>query len=135
MSFQNIRQLAKGTATITVEGVSEEVKLLTVRQRETYDGMVNEGFGTVRTNLGRNSQQEANMNIKKVTEASNRADHYLIQCSYPEEEITEESIDELYSIYPVLVKELKRVNGIIDTDDEAVINALQNKTENEIKKQ
>ena len=118
MSFQNIKELAKGTATITVEGVSEEVKLLTVRQRETYDGMVNEGFGTVR-----------------VTEASNRADHYLIQCSYPQEDITEESIDELYSIYPVLVKELKRVNGIIDTDDEAVINALQNKTENDLKKQ
>lgn len=136
MSFENIKQLAQGKATITINNVTEEVNLLTVSERERYDSLTNEGFGTIQANLGRGNQtQKANMNIQKVTEAHNRADHYLIKCSFKtdDKEITEEDINGLYDIYPLLVKELKRVNGIIDTDDEKVIEALQEKTEQDLK--
>ena len=40
MSFNNIKQLAKGTSTISINGVKEEVKLLTVREKEQYDNIV-----------------------------------------------------------------------------------------------
>ena len=134
MSFENIKQLAKGTATITINNESEDVRLLTVSEREQYDSLVNEGFGTIQANLGRNQTQKANMNIQKVTEAHNKADHYLIKTTFKEENLSDDDIDNLYDIYPILVKELKRVNSIIDTDDEQVIQALQNKTENDLKK-
>ena len=136
MSFDNIKQLARGTDYITIEGVKEEVHLLTVSEREKYTSLANEGIGTIQANLGRGQTQKTNMNINKLTEATNKAEHYLIKCSFKteEKEITEEDINGLYNIYPVLVKELKRVNGIIETDDETVIETLQNQTEQKIKK-
>lgn len=134
MVFENFKQLTEGKATITVKGHTEEVKLLTVAEKEKYDSLTNEGFGTIQANLGRNTTQKANMNIQKVTEAHNKADHYLIKTTFKESNISEEDINELYDVYPILVKELKRVNNIIDTDDEQVIEALQNKTEQNLKK-
>lgn len=135
MSFNNIKQLAKGTSTISINGVEEEVKLLTVREKEQYDNIVNEGFGTIQANLGRNTTQQANMNIQRVTSSQYKADRFLIKTTYKDEKISDEDIDNLYNIYKELVSELKRVNGIITTDDETVIQALQNETENNIKKQ
>ena len=139
MSFENIKQLTKGTATIKVKDLTEEVRLLTVSEREQYDNLTNEGFGTIQANFGgRQQQQKANMNIQKVTQATRRAEHYLIRRSFLNDdgtEIGEEEIDALYEIYPLLVSELKRVNGIIDAEDKELINAMTKDTEQSLKKQ
>ncbi|WP_323736277.1 hypothetical protein PXD04_10400 [Methanosphaera sp. ISO3-F5] len=138
MSFENIKQLTKGEATIKIKDYTETVRLLTVSEREQYDNLTNEGLGTVQTQFGKNSTQKANMNIQKMTQASKRAEHYLIRRSFLKDdgtEIEEKDIDELYDLYDPLVSELKRVNGIIDTDDKKVIEALTGETENAIKKQ
>ena len=78
------------------------------------------------------------MNITKVTQATRRAEHYLIRRSFLNDdgtEIGEEEIDALYEIYPLLVSELKRVNGIIDAEDKELINAMTKDTEQSLKKQ
>lgn len=137
MSFENIKQLTKGTAQITIKGNTEEVRLLKVHEREFYDSLVNEGFGTVQANLGHGTESKANMNIKKVNEAQKRAEHYLIRQSFitPEgKEITESDIDELYDLYDPLVSELKRVNGIIDASNEELAETLSRNAESKIKK-
>lgn len=137
MSFENIKQLATGTANITIKGNTEQVRLLKVHEREYYDSLVNEGFGTVQANLGHGTDTRANMNIKKVNEAQKRAEHYLIRQSFlsPDgTEISESDIDELYDLYDPLVSELKRVNGIIDASNEELAEALSRDAEQKIKK-
>lgn len=139
MSFESLKQLATGTAVIKIQGVEETVNLLTVGQREHYESLVNSGMGTVQANIGRGADsQKANMNIEKITKAQQKANHYLIANSLTKEDgtpITEDDIDGLYLIYPELVKELKRVNDIIESDDKTTQEILSQKTTNDIKKQ
>lgn len=137
MSFESLKQLATGTATIKIQGVEETVNLLTVGQREHYENLINTGMGTVQANIGRGSEQKANMNIEKMNKAQQKANHYLISQSLTKEDgsnITDEDIDGLYLIYPELVKELKRVNDIIDVDDTTTQEIISQKTNNDIKK-
>ena len=137
MSFENLKQLTRGTATITIDGITEEVHLLTVKQREEYENILNKGLGNIQTSLGRATEQKANMNVEKVNKSQQAANRYLVLHSGITHEngtaITEEDIDQLYSIYPRLVKELKRVNDIIEVEDETMIKAVQNKNENDLK--
>jgi len=138
MSFESLKQLATGTAVIKIQGVEETVNLLTVGQREHYENLLNSGMGTVQANIGRGSEQKANMNIEKMNKAQQKANHYLIAQSLTKEDgtnITDDDIDGLYLIYPELVKELKRVNDIIDVDDSTAQEILSQKTTNDIKKQ
>lgn len=135
MSFDSIKQLTTGTSNIKIKDKTIKIKLLSVSQREQYDNLANEGFGTIQANFGGNAQQKANMNIVKVNQAQKRAEHYLIKMSFPEDNVEEKDIDELYDIYPELVSQLKQANGIIDTDNEEAVRALTNDTENAIKKQ
>lgn len=137
MSFENLKQLTRGTATITIDGITEEVHLLTVKQREEYENILNKGLGNIQTSLGRSTEQKANMNVEKVNKSQQAANRYLVLNSGITHEngtaITEEDIDQLYSIYPRLVKELKRVNDIIEVEDETMLKAVQNKNENDLK--
>ena len=70
--------------------------------------------------------QSANMNVDEVSVAQDKADHYLIQCSFKDEEITEEEINKLYDLYSPLVEELKRVNSINEVDNDQLEQDLKN---------
>ena len=70
-------------------------------------------------------------------EAQKRAEHYLIRQSFLSDEgteITEEDIDLLYDLYDPLIKELKRVNGIVDASNEELADTLARDMEEQVKK-
>ena len=121
MSFDNILQLANGTATITVEGVEEQVKLLTISEKQEYEKLANKGLGKITMGIGeQRTEQKTNLDVEKVTTAQNEADNYLIKTTFTTKDktITDEDIDKLYNIYQPLVDELKRVNHIREVEPE-----------------
>mgnify|MGYP003522033221 CR=1 FL=1 len=127
MSFKQIKQLANGTAEITINGETQTVQKLKIFEKEEYNRIVNTGLGTIKTGLnGGTSNQSANLNVEKVTSAQDKADKYLIKTTFKDEQVTDDDINNLYDIYPVLVAELKRVNNITEVEN--------NRLEDDIKK-
>lgn len=118
MSFKDLQQLASATAEITVGENTQIVQKLTIKEKEEYTRLVNQGLGTIRTDMGQsNNTQSANLNVERVTTAQDKANRYLIKASFKDEEIKDEDIDQLYDIYDELVEELKRVNHISEVDN------------------
>ena len=138
LSFQDLQKIERKEDTITINGQTQTVRLLTVSEIEKYRSIINEGFGTVQTNVrGGTSQNQANINVQRMDNAQRKAEHYIIRRTFIEdgqEVITEQDIDTLYDVYPLLVAELKRINDIIETNDESVIQALSNEKESTLKK-
>jgi len=127
MSFKQLKQLANGTAEITINGETQTVQKLKIFEKEEYNRIVNTGLGTIKTGLnGGTSNQSANLNVEKVTSAQDKADKYLIKTTFKDEQVTDDDINNLYDIYPVLVAELKRVNNITEVEN--------NRLEDDIKK-
>lgn len=119
MSFKDLQQLASATAEITIQGNTQIVQKLTIKEKEEYTRLVNQGLGTIRTDMGQsNNTQSANLNVERVTTAQDKANRYLIKQSYKDEEITDKDIDQLYDVYDELVAELKRINHISEVDNE-----------------
>lgn len=127
MSFQDLIQTVQNKQTITVNGIELTVDKLTVKELEQYKSIVNRALGTVKMGMGnQRNLQSANMNVDEVSVAQDKADHYLIQCSFKDEEITEEEINKLYDLYSPLVEELKRVNSINEVDNDQLEQDLKN---------
>ena len=127
MSFNDLIKNIENKATIKINGQELSVDKLTVRELEHYKSIVNKALGTVKMGMGNERNlQSANMNVEQVTTAQDKADHYLIQCSFKSEEITEESINELYDLYNPLVNELKRVNNINEVNNDRLESDLKN---------
>ena len=127
MSFKQLKQLANGTAEININGETQTVQKLKIFEKEEYNRIVNTGLGTIKTGLnGGTSNQSANLNVEKVTSAQDKADKYLIKTTFKDEQVTDDDINNLYDIYPVLVAELKRVNNITEVEN--------NRLEDDIKK-
>ena len=119
MSFKDLQQLASATAEITIQENTQIVQKLTIKEKEEYTRLVNQGLGTIRTDMGQsNNTQSANLNVERVTTAQDKANRYLIKQSYKDEEITDKDIDQLYDVYDELVSELKRINHISEVDNE-----------------
>lgn len=127
MSFKDLQQLAEGTAEININGEVQVVRKLKIFEKEEYNRIINKGLGTIRTGLnGRESSQQANLNVEQVTIAQDKADKYLIKTTFSDEEISDDDINNLYDIYPVLVAELKRVNNISEVDSEELADDIKN---------
>ena len=127
MSFKQLKKIANGTAEITINGETQTVQKLKIFEKEEYNRIVNTGLGTIKTGLnGGTSNQSANLNVEKVTSAQDKADKYLIKTTFKDEQVTDDDINNLYDIYPVLVAELKRVNNITEVEN--------NRLEDDIKK-
>ena len=127
MSFKELQQLAEGTAEIEINGETQIVPKLKIFEKEEYNRIVNQGLGTIKAGLNGNANnQSANLNVEKVTIAQDKADKYLIRTTYKDEDITDDDINNLYDIYPVLVSELKRINHINDVDSEQLADDLKN---------
>jgi len=121
MSFKDLQQLASATAEITIQENTQIVQKLTIKEKEEYTRLVNQGLGTIRTDMGQsNNTQSANLNVERVTTAQDKANRYLIKQSYKDEEITDKDIDQLYDVYDELVSELKRINHISEVDNDTL---------------
>jgi len=121
MSFKDLQQLASATAEITIQENKQIVQKLTIKEKEEYTRLVNQGLGTIRTDMGQsNNTQSANLNVERVTTAQDKANRYLIKQSYKDEEITDKDIDQLYDVYDELVSELKRINHISEVDNDTL---------------
>lgn len=117
MSFKELQQLAEGTAEIEINGKKQVVQKLKIFEKEEYNRIINQGLGTIKTGIGGANNQSANLNVEKVTLAQDKADKYLIKTTFKDEKITDDDINNLYDIYPVLLAELKRVNHISEVDN------------------
>lgn len=127
MSFQELIKTVQNKQEITVNGQTLTVDKLTVKELEQYKNIVNRALGTVKMGMGNERNlQSANMNVEQVSAAQDKADHYLIQCSFKDEEIGEEEIDKLYDLYTPLVEALKKVNNINETDNSRLESDLKN---------
>lgn len=127
MSFNELIKTVQNKQNITVNGMNLTVDKLTVKELENYKAIVNKALGTVKMGMGNERNlQSANMNVEQVTLAQDKADHYLIQCSFKDEEIGEAEIDKLYDLYAPLVDELKRVNNIVEVDNDQLEADLKN---------
>lgn len=127
MTFKKLQQLATGTAEIEVNGEKQVVNKLKIFEKEKYNQIINKGLGTIKTGLsGDTSNQTANLNVEKVTTAQNQADNYLIKTTFKDENITDDDINNLYEIYPILVSELKRINGISEVDADQLADDIKN---------
>lgn len=127
MSFNELIKTVQNTDTIKINGQEITVNKLTVRELETYKSIVNKALGTIKMGMGNERNlQSANMNVEQVTNAQDKADHYLIQRSFKDEEISEEQINQLYDLYTPLVEELKRVNNINEVNNERLEDDLKN---------
>ena len=127
MSFNDLVKTIQSKQEITVNGQTITVDKLTVKELEQYKNIVNRALGTVKMGMGNERNlQSANMNVEQVSVAQDKADHYLIQCSFKEENIGEEEIDKLYDLYTPLVEELKRVNNISEADNSQLEDDLKN---------
>lgn len=127
MSFKQLQQLAEGTAEININGEKQVVQKLKIFEKEEYNKIVNKGLGTIKTGLsGDTSNQTANLNVEKVTTSQNQADKYLIKTTFKDEKITDEDINNLYDIYPILVNELKRINNIVEVENSNLDDDIKN---------
>lgn len=127
MTFKKLQQLATGTAEIEVNGEKQVVNKLKIFEKEKYNQIINKGLGTIKTGLnGRDSSQQATLNVEQVTTAQNKADNYLIKTTFKDENITDDDINNLYEIYPILVSELKRINGISEVDADQLADDIKN---------
>ncbi len=127
MSFKQLQQLAEGTAEININGEKQVVQKLKIFEKEEYNKIVNKGLGTIKTGLsGDTSNQTANLNVEKVTTSQNQADKYLIKTTFKDEKITDEDINNLYDIYPILVDELKRINNIVEVENSNLDDDIKN---------
>lgn len=127
MSFKQLQQLAEGTAEININGEKQVVPKLKIFEKEEYNKIVNKGLGTIKTGLsGDTSNQTANLNVEKVTTSQNQADKYLIKTTFKDEKITDEDINKLYDIYPILVDELKRINNIVEVENSNLDDDIKN---------
>lgn len=127
MSFKQLQQLAEGTAEININGEKQVVPKLKIFEKEEYNKIVNKGLGTIKTGLsGDTSNQTANLNVEKVTTSQNQADKYLIKTTFKDEKITDEDINNLYDIYPILVNELKRINNIVEVENSNLDDDIKN---------
>lgn len=127
MSFKQLQQLAEGTAEININGEKQVVPKLKIFEKEEYNKIINKGLGTIKTGLsGDTSNQTANLNVEKVTTSQNEADKYLIKTTFKDEKITDEDINKLYDIYPILVDELKRINNIVEVENSNLDDDIKN---------
>lgn len=127
MSFQDLLKRVQSTVTITIDGIELTVNKLTVKELEHYKSIVNKALGTIKMGMGNERNlQSANMNVDQVSTAQDQADKYLIKCSFKNEEITDEQINELYEIYNPLVNELKKINNINEVDNGELEDDLKN---------
>lgn len=127
MTFKKLQQLATGTAEIEVNGEKQVVNKLKIFEKEKYNQIINKGLGTIKTGInGRDSSQQATLNVEQVTTAQNKADNYLIKTTFKDENITDDDINNLYEIYPILVSELKRINGISEVDADQLADDIKN---------
>lgn len=128
--LEKFKAMVSNTATITINDETETVRKLTVKELEHYEKIVNTGLGKMQTGLNDRSGQKASIDIEKFGTKQNEADKYLIKRSFlnpeGEETVTDEDINELYELYPVIVSELKRVNHIGEVDTEEVSEAIKN---------
>jgi hypothetical protein len=121
MSFSDLQKLANATAEITIQGKTQIIQKLTIREKEEYNKLVNQGLGNIKTNISQrntDNTQTANLNIEKVSLAQEKANRYLIKQTFKTEKISDDDIDELYEVYDELLSELKRVNHIVEVDNE-----------------
>jgi hypothetical protein len=127
LTFKKLQQLATGTAEIEVNGEKQVVNKLKIFEKEKYNQIINKGLGTIKTGInGRDSSQQATLNVEQVTTAQNKADNYLIKTTFKDENITDDDINNLYEIYPILVSELKRINGISEVDADQLADDIKN---------
>lgn len=131
MSIHTITDIINPYDYITIEGLDEKVKVkkLSVKEMREYERIRNEGFGTVKTNIGGMRDQTANINISKVSATQNDADIYLVKTSftYDDEVCTDEDVENLYDLFPIVVTELKKINHInVGDEDEVSPTELEN---------
>lgn len=136
MSIKNITDIINPFDYITVEGIDDKIKVkkLTVKEMREYERIRNEGFGTVKTNIGGIREQTANINISKVSATQNDADIYLVKTSFTFDgnTCTDEDVENLYDLFNPIVQELKKVNHINTGEDDDI---TPKQLEQEIKKQ
>lgn len=123
MSIKNITDIINPYDYINIEGIDEQIKVkkLTVKEMREYERIRNEGFGTVKTNIGGMREQIANINISKVSATQNDADIYLVKKSFTFDgnTCTDEDVENLYDLFNIVVNELKKVNHISVGDENA----------------
>ena len=120
MSIKDITSIINPYETININGVETRVKKLTVKEMRQYDSIRNKGLGTVKTGLGRRSnEQSANIDIVKFGETQHDADVYLVKTSFTFDDnvCTDEDVEQLYDLFNPVVQELRRVNNITVDED------------------
>ena len=131
MAITDIIQIAQKTAEIEIEGTKHKIHKLTVDETEEYQDIKNGGFGTIKAGIGGMREQSANLNMQKVNHADYEANKYLVKTSFSIDgyTCTDEDMNNLYDLFPVVVEELKKVNKL-DLDEKA-----QSQFEIDVKKQ
>jgi len=132
MVFENLKQLIETNVEIEIKGQTEQIRKLSVSEREQYDKLVNKGLGKVQMGLGQaRNTQTSNFDVEKATDAQNKANRYLVKRSFAtdptsDSPVTDEDIDALYDLYPIMVEEIKKANNIGEVNTEEVESKLKN---------